>query len=196
MPSVLTQVKLGFRSPGSPNSQTESNWKRKNLVKAEAIKPVKTLWVHKSIYAQVNALCIYLQANGARLGENVDDWGFANRDVRGFAGIKSYHSWALAIDLDATENPLGKRKTSFAKNLEDLTEVREVCKMLGFRWGFDYTGRPDPMHFEFIKSRIRARIIKRKLLKPTKKSRRLAKLCDMPVETFCTKVGKYSKYPY
>lgn len=194
MPSVNYQRTLGYNSPGDPGSEQERKWKARNLVKATAVKPVKTLWVHRTVYVQMNALCVYLQANGAKLGENVDDWGFANRDIRGYPGTKSYHSWALAIDLDATENPLGRRKTSFARTAVDIEEVRQVCNWLGLRWGLDYSGRPDAMHFESIVSRVRAFFIKKQLMKPTWRSRRLAKLCDMDVHNFVNRISRMEPY--
>lgn len=192
MPSVTTQAVLGWRSPGSPGSLQESAWKAKYLVRAEAIHSVKTLLLHRAVVVHFNALNLYLQKNGAKLGEKVDDWGWANRDIRGFSGTKSYHAWALAEDLDATEHPLGQRHTTFADNERERNEIRLVCKLLGLRWGYDYSGRPDPMHFEFIKSFLRARRIRRKLVKPTRKSRRLAELCNLDVDDFCRRVRKYS----
>lgn len=194
MPSISTEAKLGFSNPGGINSEHEREWKKENLVKAQGVSVVKTLWVHKAVVTEFNALCIYLQANGARLGENVDDWGFSNRDIRGYPGVKSYHAFGLAIDLDATENPMGVRKSSFARTNRDKKETFRVCELLGLRWGLFYTGRPDAMHFEFIKSKRRARYIRSRLIKSTKRSRTLAKLCDMPVDEFCRRVKLHSNY--
>ena len=196
MPSVLYQSALGFAGPGDAGSSRETEWKRRNLRRAGAVPVVKTLWLHKAAVVQFNALNLYLQRQGAQLGKRVDDWGFANRDIRGFTGVKSYHAWGLAEDLDATEHPLGRRHTTFADNQAEIAEVRKVCRLLGLRWGYDYTGRPDPMHFEFTKSRARARFIRRRLRKPTWRSRRLAKLCDLPVKEFCRRVRQYDGYPY
>jgi hypothetical protein len=73
-------------------------------------------------------------------------WGFANRAIRG-SSTPSNHSWGLAIDLDAPSNPMttnpGARHTigSYASG---------VAARYGFRWGGDYVGRKDYMHFEFM----------------------------------------------
>jgi hypothetical protein len=190
MPSVAYQSALGFSSPGNPGSSYESAWKRKNLVKATAVKVVKTLWVHRAVVTEFNALCMFLQSDGNKLGERIDDWGFANRPIRGSTS-SSYHRFGLAIDVDATENPMGVRDTSFNHH----NKVRRVCKLLGLRWGLDYSGRPDPMHFEFTKSRARAKYIRSRLVKPTKRSRELAKLCDMSVHEFCRRVNDKEDYP-
>jgi peptidoglycan hydrolase-like protein with peptidoglycan-binding domain len=73
-------------------------------------------------------------------------WGFANRAIRG-SSTPSNHSWGLAIDLDAPSNPMtsnpGAPHTigSYASG---------VAARYGFRWGGDYVGRKDYMHFEFM----------------------------------------------
>jgi hypothetical protein len=183
MPSITTQRLLGWPSPGSPGSSQEAAFRDKYLVRMNAVPVVKTLWVHRAVRVHFNALCLFMQKNGEKLGEKVDDWGFANRDIRGFAGIKSYHAFALAGDLEALENVLGIRATTFP-----IKKTREVAKLLGMKWGYDYQGRPDPMHFEFTGSRARARWIKSRLVKPTKRSRRLAELCNMDVKDFCNRI--------
>jgi hypothetical protein len=195
MPSILVQRALGYSSPGDPGSVQEQAWKEKNLKKALAISTVKTLWVHKSVVVQFNALNLFLnRAMDAGLGEKIDDWGFANRDIRGFSGIKSYHAFALAEDLDATEHPLGQRQTTFADNQKERELIRKVCSLLGMRWGFDYENRPDPMHFEHVFSRARARFIRSRLIKPTKRSRKLAELCKMDVADFCKRVRQVGDF--
>ena len=73
-------------------------------------------------------------------------WGFANRAIRG-TRIPSNHSWGLAIDLDAPSNPMttdpraGHTIGSYAS---------QMAAKYGFRWGGDYRGRKDFMHFEFM----------------------------------------------
>jgi len=195
MPSVAYQRALGWGFPGNPGTAEEAEWKRRNLRRALAVPVVKTLWVHRTAVVAFNALNLYLQRSGAKLGQQVDDWGYANRDVRGFAGVKSYHAWGLAEDLDATEHPLGRRQTTFADNQAETAEVRTVCRLLGLRWGFDYQTRPDPMHFEVVVSRARAAWIRSRLVKPTRRSRRLARLAEVDVRDFCRRVKQHEPYP-
>jgi hypothetical protein len=180
MPNVSAMRLMGWTNPGVPKSDTERKWKEANLVKATGVPVVKTLWVNKEVVLIFNALNVVLQETGARLGQHVDDWGFANRDIRGFAGQKSYHSWGLAEDLDATENPMGERATTFP-----TWRTHRVCKLLGLKWGYDYTKRPDPMHFEFTQSKIRARFISKRLTHSTKRTRALAKLAWTPCRRVC-----------
>lgn len=195
MPSTTQMVALGWGNPGRAGSAEETDWKRRQLRRPTAVPAVKTLWVHRGAVVAFNALNIYLQRQGARLGERVDDWGFANRDIRGFVGVKSYHAWGLAEDLDAVEHPLGRRHTTFADNQAEVAEVRAVAKALGLRWGYDYQSRPDPMHFEVVVSRARARWIRSRLTKPTRRSRRLARLCRLDVADFCRRIQQSDPYP-
>lgn len=107
MPTNAQQLALGYPHPGEPGSKREYNWKIKYLRKCTAVRSVKTLWVHRSVRVQFNALTLFLQRNGAKLGERVDDWGWANRQIAGTLEY-SYHRWALAADIDALENEIGR----------------------------------------------------------------------------------------
>lgn len=82
-----------------------------------------------------------------RNGE-LDDWGHAFRAVRGYSEY-SRHAYGLAIDLNATEHPLG---IGAEKNFtpQQIATIRRRLKMYEgcIRWGGDYSGRKDPMHFE------------------------------------------------
>lgn len=73
-------------------------------------------------------------------------WGWAYRDVRGSAGL-SNHASGTAIDVNAPHHPLGSVGTfSEAQRGEIHTILAEVGGVV--RWGGDYTGRKDEMHFE------------------------------------------------
>jgi hypothetical protein len=70
-------------------------------------------------------------------------WGYANRAIRG-TNVPSDHSWGLAVDLNAPTNPMGPTLVT------DLPAgYVELWRSLGFRWGGDYAGRKDAMHFEY-----------------------------------------------
>lgn len=80
-------------------------------------------------------------------GGALDDWGYAYRAVRGYESNLSNHSSGTAIDLNATEHPLGVEGTFSA------AEEAKISKRLGMydgciRWGGQYRGRKDEMHFE------------------------------------------------
>ena len=73
-------------------------------------------------------------------------WGFANRAIRG-TKRPSNHSWGLAVDLNSLTNPMqATLKTDMPTWMVDLWRARS------FRWGGDYQGRKDGMHFEFMGS--------------------------------------------
>jgi hypothetical protein len=74
-----------------------------------------------------------------------DDWAYAFRMVRGTTDRLSCHSSGTAIDLNATKHPLGKVGT-FPP--EKVPMIRALAKKYGLKWGGDYKGRIDEMHFE------------------------------------------------
>lgn len=72
----------------------------------------------------------------------VSSGGFANRNIRGSSRV-SQHAYGNAIDINAAANPLG----SSEHDLPD--DVAEIAARHGLTWGGNFSGRPDPMHFEF-----------------------------------------------
>lgn len=73
-------------------------------------------------------------------------WGWAYRDVRG-ASVLSNHASATAIDLNAPAHPLGRSGTFSPGQMRALRPL--LASLDGaVRWGGDYPGRPDEMHFE------------------------------------------------
>jgi uncharacterized protein YukE len=79
-----------------------------------------------------------------------DDWGYAERNVRGGEAV-SNHASGTAIDLNATRHVLGVRDTFTP---EQTTEIRNIMREVDgvVRWGGDYRGRADEMHFEIVGS--------------------------------------------
>lgn len=98
------------------------------------------------------------------LNEVYDDWSYILRPKRGYEEQYEYtkdmrylsnHSWGLAIDVNATTNPMqSKLKTDLP-----VAWVRENVTRYGLGWGGDYVGRKDPMHFEFLGTPKQARAI-------------------------------------
>ena len=73
-------------------------------------------------------------------------WGFNCRAISGTSKA-SNHSWGLAVDINAPKNPYGDRLiTDMPKWMPDL------WNQYGFRWGGDYSGKKDAMHYEFMGS--------------------------------------------
>lgn len=76
--------------------------------------------------------------------------GYNPRPVRGYPLEAdpyktrwSNHAFAAAVDLNASQNGFGKGKGNIPQ------PVIDAFKRQGARWGGDYKGRTDPMHFEF-----------------------------------------------
>lgn len=73
-------------------------------------------------------------------------WGYAKRPVRG-ASVASEHSAGTAVDFNAPAHGLGLSGTFSG------AQVRAIRRILAdldgtVRWGGDYSGRKDEMHFE------------------------------------------------
>lgn len=97
-----------------------------------------------------------------RNGE-LDDWGHAFRPVRGYAQL-SRHAYGLAEDLNATEHPLGVDHTFTEAEVALIR--RRVSKYDGcIRWGGDYSGRVDAMHFEIDRPLADCERVARRLMK-------------------------------
>jgi len=74
-----------------------------------------------------------------------DDWGYCYRMIRGSTDKLSNHSSGTALDLNATQHPLGKAGTFDAAK---VPMIQALAKKYGLKWGGDYVNRKDEMHFE------------------------------------------------
>lgn len=79
-------------------------------------------------------------------GGQLDDWGYAEREIRGGVEL-SNHASGTAIDLNAPRHPLGASGT-FSR--AQVKAIHRILSQAGYcvRWGGDYRGRKDEMHFE------------------------------------------------
>lgn len=83
------------------------------------------------------------------LGGVMDEWSYAYRQARA-ANALSCHASATAVDLDATQFPMGRANMTKAQR-------KAVGSILGatrkqFRWGGDFRmPYTDEMHFELVK---------------------------------------------
>ena len=154
----------GWGNPGRPGSQAGHLYEHDHIVTVTAAGI--RLRVHHAIAPLVVGFCAGLAARGYALDKVADDWGYAHRDIRGRPGVLSNHSWGLAIDLNATKNPM----TGDGHNHTDMPPwVPPLGKSYGFSWGGDYKGsRRDPMHFEFLGTPADAAVLIAKHAKPPK----------------------------
>ncbi|GAA5035989.1 hypothetical protein GCM10023258_38470 [Terrabacter aeriphilus] len=73
-------------------------------------------------------------------------WGHSYRPISGSTTL-SNHSSGTAIDLNAPRHPLGKSGTFTAAQRSRIRAILTSCNGV-VRWGGDYSGRKDEMHFE------------------------------------------------
>jgi D-alanyl-D-alanine carboxypeptidase len=75
-------------------------------------------------------------------------WGGGCRAIKrpdgSFTDTPSNHSWGLALDINAPENVFGADTHTIPGDMGRL------WNRYGFRWGGDYPGAKDWMHFEFM----------------------------------------------
>lgn len=74
----------------------------------------------------------------------LDDWGYAYRNVRNSPDKISNHASGTALDLNATKHPLGKSNT-FTK--AQCNTIKLLITKYGLAWGGTWK-RKDEMHFE------------------------------------------------
>jgi hypothetical protein len=102
--------------------------------------------VHPKIHELAEVLLLECVERGYRIRDVPrQTWGFAWRAIRGTVATPTNHSSGIAFDVNSAVNWLGR---------EDGGDIPAWMPNLfneyGWRWGGDYTGRKDPMHFEFM----------------------------------------------
>lgn len=71
-------------------------------------------------------------------------WSYEDRAISG-TNTPSNHSWGLAIDLNAPDNPYTQPQVT------DMPSwLPALFASYGFAWGGNYTGDTDSMHYEFM----------------------------------------------
>jgi hypothetical protein len=112
----------------------------------------------------VDVVFTYLIGRLHREVEPLDDggcWGWFVKKIEGSKTI-SNHASGTAIDYNAPAHPMGVRNTYSAS---DRAKIRAILADLNgvVRWGGDYTGRPDDMHFEIVKGTAAVRAVAEKI---------------------------------
>jgi hypothetical protein len=148
---VTVDYDRGWGDPGAPGSNAGEAYRKAHIITL-AVAGIR-IAVHKDIARLVNGFIREIVAGGFDLADVADDWGYAHRAIRGYeaeyARTKSLrylsnHSRGLALDLNATQHPLGHHGTGIP------LEVIDAARRWGFSWGGNYVSRPDEMHFEFL----------------------------------------------
>ena len=128
-----------------------------NLVIVTAERSKVRMSVHRRISILFDLLIDTMEQRGYLLKPG-QCWGHACRPISG-TERPSHHSWALAGDLNAVDNPF----TTTGQHSMPLWVPREIFNPYGFGWGGDYSGaRKDYMHVEFLGSPTQADEMTRK----------------------------------
>ncbi|WP_296741469.1 M15 family metallopeptidase [Mesorhizobium sp.] len=112
--------------------------------------PIKAIRFHRKAAAALEAALREIWDHYGHDQKRIDALGISKyagtynpRKVRGSATKWSNHAFGAAIDLNAAENGFGAGHGTMPQ------PVIDAFKRQGARWGGDYRGRTDPMHFEF-----------------------------------------------
>jgi hypothetical protein len=73
-------------------------------------------------------------------------WGYSCRAISG-SSSPSNHSWGLALDINAPSNPY---TSPLVTDMPDW--MPDLWNAYGWRWGGDYSGDQDAMHYEYMGS--------------------------------------------
>lgn len=80
-------------------------------------------------------------------------WGWYVKVIEGTTA-SSNHGSATAWDINADQHPMGKAASANMSSKQIAACRKIIADARGvLRWGGDYTGRPDPMHWEIVGSR-------------------------------------------
>jgi D-alanyl-D-alanine carboxypeptidase len=156
-PKDTMNAKVAFYGdPRGPHGVNES-WFSNNVIRVTppwkmlyAGKPIKTMAFHSKCAAALGAALNEIWETCDKDQKTIEKNGlqefggtFNYRLIRGSSAI-SNHSFAIAIDLAPSGNALGVKKGKMP------AFAVKAFKDQGFRWGGDYKGRKDWMHFEAV----------------------------------------------
>lgn len=88
-------------------------------------------------------------------------WGYAYRPIRGSSTL-SNHASGTAIDLNAPVHPLGVSGTFSAKQTAAIQKILQDLEGT-VRWGGNFKGRKDEMHFGIIASPTQLRAMAQRI---------------------------------
>lgn len=107
-------------------------------------------------------------------GPILDDWAYAYRPVRAGTDM-SNHASGTAIDINALQHVLSRRGTFSSPEVKRMHAKLNGLMLRGaIRWGGDYRGRADEMHFEIVQSIGFCERVAKRLMK-TRRGARLLK---------------------
>lgn len=123
-------------------------------------KPLKYIRFHRKAAPALKAALDEIWNHYGRDQAEIDRLGISNcagtynpRPIRGRPGVWSNHAFGAAIDLAAGQNGFNAKDADGDGYPGTIPQPVVVAfKRQGARWGGDYRGRKDPMHFEFCEA--------------------------------------------
>ena len=160
--SIRNEMDAFYGDPRGGGGKHSEPWAKKYLVFVSP--PWKMIYVEKRKITQIkrfsfnkmaapslnrvlDAIWAHYNKDQASIeARGLDRFGgaFNFRPIRGSRHL-SNHAYACAIDIDPDHNPLGGRHGRMPADVVDLFKAE------GWRWGGDYHGRKDWMHFEAVR---------------------------------------------
>jgi len=113
-----------------------------NVVNTLAKRPWIRSYVNKDAKAPLLQALAYLVERKLWNELKTFDGCYNVRKERGRPLLQSAHSWAMAFDFNAEQNPLGGPSQFSDEFVKCFTDA-------GFYWGGDFQ-RPDPQHFTLL----------------------------------------------
>lgn len=153
---------------------------RGNLVTVTADRSNAKFSVHRRISVLFDELIDRMETRGY-LCKPPQCGAYNCRQISG-TNTSSQHAWALAADVNWTDNPF----TATGRRTMPLWVPREVFNPYGFAWGGDYSGaRKDFMHLEFLGTPAQAdeqtaRVLAERT--PVRSTKRVLEVTSPPME--------------
>lgn len=177
VPHGLSAIRSYYGNPVGSNGQVNTTWYNANIVRVKLPFPMRIAWdtptsvtsclMHKKAAVEFAAIMqdIYNYARVLSkkqfgydkstafynektllvlkaLGLDLFGGTYNFRLIRGSSTSVSTHGFGIAIDIDPSGNPLGYTKGRMPSWVVDLFKKR------GWKWGGEYNGRKDFMHFQ------------------------------------------------
>lgn len=154
MATMNTSNSLAFSAPaqqslfekyGDPRVPGwENKWMHRWAVKEEfPWFPQAGIYLHRDFDTLLRKAFKSLEAHNCHQEIKTFDGCFNIRHVRGGYSVLSIHSWGVAIDLNARDNPLASSGKWSRKFIDIMVQSGLYC-------GQNWHGRKDPMHFALI----------------------------------------------
>lgn len=156
---MITQAQALARYGNPLKSKTDSIkfqqkwmmiWKYPQAIKDAIPALGESIYINKDLQTIYAMFLKELIKRGLHTEITENDQCFTPRYQRGSTTAISKHTWAIAVDLNAANNPIyNTRDQCIAKGLKPFSkEFIQCVRDCGLISGADFGGRPDLMHIE------------------------------------------------